>query len=204
LIAAPPNVDESEISREHEVFTRNDGLVIIAGGKLTTYRRMAVDTVDVVMEQLDRRSRSITRRLRLHGAEGYDDLTDDAAPRLGVTAEMLHHLANRHGSDARVLAAMISRDPSLGEPLVGGLPHLRAEALHAVRDEMARTLDDVLTRRVPARWLDAAASAAAADDVAGLIAPELGWDDAETARQVASYRAAVATDVATAGLAAHA
>ena len=203
LVRSASDGRTADLSRRHRVSRSGSGVVTVTGGKLTTYRRMAVDTVDVVMEQLDRRSRSITRRLRLHGAEGYDDLTDDAAPRLGVTSEVLHHLANRHGSDARVLAAMISHDPSLGEPLVGGLPHLRAEALHAVRDEMAQTLDDVLTRRVPARWLDAAASAAAADDVARLIAPDLGWDDAETTRQVASYRAAVATDVAAAGLAAH-
>jgi glycerol-3-phosphate dehydrogenase len=68
---------------------------------------------------------------------------------------------------------------------------VRAEAVHAVRHEMARTLDDVLSRRTRARLLARDASAAAANSVAALIAPELAWDDAETARQVESYRAAI-------------
>src|SRR5262249_10883051 len=85
-------------------------------------------------------------------------------------------------------------DPHLGEPLVPGLPYVRAEAVHAVRHEMARTLDDVLTRRTRARLLARDASAAAADDVATLIAPELGWDDTERARQVKEYRAPAAAE----------
>jgi glycerol-3-phosphate dehydrogenase len=138
----------------------------------------------------------------LHGAAGYDSLTADAAPRLGVSAERLHHLANRYGGDARALAAMIVADPALGEPVVSGLPNVRAEVLHAVREEMALTLDDVLTRRIPARWLAAGASDEAAAEVAAMVAPELGWSDDETARQVDAYRAAVAGDRAAAGLAA--
>ena len=121
-----------------------------------------------------------------------------------MTPALLAHLANRHGSDARKLTAMIVRDQSLASPVVDGLPYVRAEALHAVREEMACTLDDVLTRRIPARWLAADASAAAADDVAALIGPELGWSDDETRRHVESYRAAVGTDLAAAGLPTHA
>jgi glycerol-3-phosphate dehydrogenase len=203
LVRSAADGRTADLSRRHRVSRSGSGVVTVTGGKLTTYRRMAVDTVDLVMEQLDRRGRSITRRLRLHGADGYAALAAGHAGRLGVTAGVLDHLANRHGGDARILAAMITRDASLGEALVAGLPYLRAEALHAVRAEMAVTLDDVLTRRVPARWLDAAASAAAAEDVARLIGPELDWDEGEIAGQVASYRAAVATDLAAAGLAAN-
>jgi glycerol-3-phosphate dehydrogenase len=139
----------------------------------------------------------------LHGADGYDDLVKDvdaAAARLGVPAEVVRHLADRHGGDTRVLAAMIVADPALGEPLVPGLPHLRAEAVHAVRHELARTLDDVLTRRIPARWLLADAAAAAAEETARLIAPELGWSDADVAREVTSFRTAVDRERGAAGL----
>jgi glycerol-3-phosphate dehydrogenase len=86
---------------------------------------------------------------------------------------------------------LVSQDESLGMPLVPGLPYLRAEAVYAVRTEMARTLDDVLSRRTRARLLARDASAAAADAVARLVAPELGWDATELDRQVSSYRALV-------------
>ena len=204
LVRSASSGRTADLSRRHRVTHSASGVVSVTGGKLTTYRKMSADTVDDVMELLDKRGRSLTRGLRLHGAHGYGALTANAAPRLGVSADLLHHLANRHGGDARVLAAMINRDPSLGEPVVDGLPYVRAEVLHAAREEMALTLDDVLTLRIPARWLAAEASAAAADEVAALLAPELGWNDDEALRQVASYRAAVATDLAAAGLVAHA
>jgi glycerol-3-phosphate dehydrogenase len=159
LVASGSKARTADLSRRHRVERHADGMISVTGGKLTTYRRMAVDTVDAVMDALDRRGRSITRDLPLH---------DD---------------------DERVLAAMVQRDPSLGAPLIAGLPYLRVAAVHAARAEMARTLDDVLTRRVPAAWLDAAASAAAAPDAARLVAPELGWDTAAMNRQVARFRA---------------
>ncbi len=83
---------------------------------------------------------------------------------------------------------LLDDDPALAEPLVPGLPYLRAEAVYAVRHEMARTVDDVLSRRTRARLLARDASAAAADSVAALLAPELGWDAAETQRQADAYR----------------
>ena len=182
----------ADLSRRHRVETSRNGVISVTGGKLTTYRRMAVDTVDVVMEQLGRKHRSVTRRLLLHGAEGWADLD---AVRLGITPDVLTHLTNRHGSDARAVIALVAGDRSLGEPLVAGLPHLRAEAIHAVRHELARTLDDVLTRRIPARWLAAEAAIDAAEPTARLIAPELDWDDEEIIRQVDAFRDAVRADL---------
>jgi glycerol-3-phosphate dehydrogenase len=91
----------------------------------------------------------------------------------------------------------------LGEPLVAGLPHLRAEAVYAVREEMALSLDDVLTRRTRARLVDRAAALAAAPGVATLLATELGWDATETDRQLADFAAlcsAEASAAATGGL----
>jgi glycerol-3-phosphate dehydrogenase len=92
--------------------------------------------------------------------------------------------------------AIVAEDASLREPLVRGLPYERAEAVYAVRHEMATTLVDVLTRRTRAHLLDRAATQAAAADVAALIAPELGWDDVETKRQVEEYSELVAQEEA--------
>ena len=189
LVKAASSGRTADLSRRHRVNRSTGGLVSVTGGKLTTYRRMAVDTVDEVMEALGRRGRSVTRRLELHGADGYHDLT---AERLGLTPSVTEHLANRHGSDTRILAAMIAADPSLGEPLVAGLPYLRAEAVHAVRAELACTLDDVLSRRIPARWLDARAAAGAAHATAELLAPELGRD---LTAEADAYVAALTTDL---------
>ncbi|HEX2574850.1 MAG TPA: glycerol-3-phosphate dehydrogenase C-terminal domain-containing protein, partial [Aquihabitans sp.] len=143
------------------------------------------------VEGLARRSR--TKKLRLRGAEGYEALANDTDP---VTV----HLANRYGGEAATVLALAEADPSLREPLVAGLPYIRAEAVYAVRYEMARSVDDVLTRRTRARLLARDASAAAADDVAALIAPILGLTDEEAAVQAATYRTAVEAERADAGL----
>jgi len=103
----------------------------------------------------------------------------------------VEHLANRYGGETRTLLAMIERDRTLGDPLVPGLPYLRAEALFAARYEMVRSLEDVLSRRTRARLFARDASAAAAPDVAALLGSALGWDSDEQARQVAAYRAAI-------------
>jgi glycerol-3-phosphate dehydrogenase len=144
-----------------------DGVVTIAGGKLTTYRAMAADTVDAVEVALGRPHRpSPTPALALRGAAA-------------VRGDAPDHLAGRYGSEARVIHAMTAADPTLAEPLVPTLPYLRAEAVYAARYEMARTLDDVLARRTRSLILARDASAAAAPEVARLLAGELGWDDAE-------------------------
>jgi glycerol-3-phosphate dehydrogenase len=175
----------ADLSRRHGVQVSSTGLVTITGGKLTTYRRMAADTVNAATRVLGKRSRSRTQHLRLVGGEGFEAI---AAP----TNRGVHeHLAGRYGTEAGAVLDLVAADPDLADALVPGLPYLKAEAVHAVRHEMARTLDDVLSRRTRARLLARDASAAAADAVGTLLAAELGWDAAETARQVSAYRAAV-------------
>ena len=178
----------ADLSRKHAVRRSATGLVSVTGGKLTTYRRMAADTVDAVDAILGKRRRCRTKHLKLLGAEGFE-------PSAATDEPSRHeHLAGRYGTEAALVDALVEEDPHLGEPLVPGLPYLKAEAVHAVRHEMARTLDDVLSRRTRARLLARDDSAAAAEDVARLVGPELGWDDAEQARQVKEYREAVATE----------
>jgi glycerol-3-phosphate dehydrogenase len=178
----------ADLSRRHAVRRSEGGLVTVTGGKLTTYRRMAADTVDEVDAMLGKRRRCRTKRLKLIGADGYEDPPETNEP------SRHEHLAHRYGTEGADVEALVDQEPALGEPLVPGLPYLKAEAVHAVRSEMARTLDDVLSRRTRARLLARDDSAAAAEDAAALVGRELGWDDAERARQVKEYRAAVAAE----------
>jgi len=146
-----------------------------------------------VPPNVSRRSR--TKRLHLRGADGYASGRASAG-----SDDALLHLLDRYGDDARSVLAIAEHDAALREPLVAGLPYLRAEAVYAARHEMARSVDDVLSRRTRARLLARDATSTAADDVAALLAPELGWDAAEQAAQAARYRDIVARERASASL----
>lgn len=166
---------------------------------------MAVDTVDAVLEVLGNATprhvqrRSRTRGLHLRGADGYEATRTTAVT--GLTAEQVEHLAGRYGGEAPVVFAMVERDAALAQPLVSGLPYLRAEALHAARYEMVTTLDDVLSRRTRARILAAEASMAAAEEVADLVGDELGWDAERRRHEVDTYVESVTAELVAAGLA---
>jgi glycerol-3-phosphate dehydrogenase len=171
--------DESttDLSRDHRVEVAASGVIRVTGGKLTTYRRMAEDTVDAVVEQLGgtrRQRRHPTRRLRLHGAGAGRPPRDD-------------RLGRRYGTDAPDVRALIALDADLGEPLVPGQSYVRAEAVYAARAEMATTVEDVLCRRTRAHLFDRDACREAAPQVADLLSTELGWDPAERERQLTSY-----------------
>ena len=193
----------ADLSRRHKVRRSDSGVVTITGGKLTTYREMAADTIDEVLSEVldaDRatrlRRRSKTKHLKLHGANGYEELVEAADSISPLGGAEVRRLANRYGSDATTVLAIAESDPSLAELLVPGLPYLRAEAIFAVRYEMATTVDDILSRRTRARLETRDVSAEAAVAVAALIAPELGWDEAEQDRQVADYRARIDEELA--------
>jgi glycerol-3-phosphate dehydrogenase len=188
LVAAAKSERTADLSRRHSVEVSPSGVVTVTGGKLTTYRRMANDAVNKVVERIGRGGRSKTRTLQLRGAAGWD--AKDLDPQL----------AARYGADARTVAALAQGDTALARPLIEGLPYSRAEVLYAVREEMARTVDDVLSRRTRARLLARDATAAAAEDVAALMGEELGWSADERARQVAQYRALVEAERAAGGL----
>ncbi|MGQ0617019.1 MAG: glycerol-3-phosphate dehydrogenase/oxidase [Acidimicrobiia bacterium] len=188
----------ADLSRRHLVVTSPGGVVTVAGGKLTTYRAMAAQTVDAVLGVVGRRREgrtiggSVTRRLPLLGAAGFAATVASANG-----DETLAHLAERYGDGARSVLSLADGpdgDPSLRRPLVPGLPYLRAEAVYGARFEMALTVDDVLARRTRARVLARDASVAVASEVAALIGPELGWDEAEQARQAEAYRRSVALE----------
>jgi glycerol-3-phosphate dehydrogenase len=144
---------------------------------------MAEDTVDEALAQLGRRAKCRTRSLPLRGAVGFREPAPTAPEA---------HLARRFGAATGEIEALIEADATLGDALVPGLPYLRAEAVYAVRHEMARGLDDVLSRRTRARLFDRDASVDAAPAVGDLIGRELGWTADEIAAQVDSYRVSCA------------
>jgi glycerol-3-phosphate dehydrogenase len=180
LVKAEASGRTADLSRNHSLHRSAHGLLTITGGKLTTYRDMAEDTVDAVLEELGRSARCRTKRLSLLGAVAR---RRDA---IGTTAA---HLRSRFGSMADEVEAIAAADSALRESLVDGLPYLCAEAVYAARHEMATTVDDVMSRRTRALLLDRAAARAAAPRVAHLLAVELGWDADETERQVQQFLA---------------
>lgn len=205
LLATHSEGPTADLSRRHRVSVSDDGIITITGGKLTTYRRMATDTVDVVMHRLDRgamrRARRRTRSLPLWGSQDFPKLAESTTPEtLGTTPEIYQHLLHRYGDVTPQVLELVREDPRLGEPLLQGLPYLCAEAIFAVRHEMACDLDDVLNRRVPARWLDARATFAGATRTAELIGPLLGWSRDECNHQASAFRDSVNHQLEIAGL----
>jgi len=171
-----------QTSREHEVIVSRGGLVTIIGGKWTTYRKMAQDVMDHASDVGGLEERPCaTETLRLRGWLERDDPAMPTATWLRV-----------YGADAPELTAVCDEIGGGGEPLHARLPYPRGAVVHAVRHELARTVEDVLARRMRALLLDAAAASEAAEDVATLMADELDRDAAWVAQQVADFRALAA------------
>lgn len=174
LVAAEDAEDTAAISREHAVRVSDGGLVSVAGGKWTTYRKMAEDTVDVAAAVGGLESRPCpTRDLNIQGFH--------------VHAEKFGRLA-AFGSDAPGVEALQRSRPGWGEPLHARLELTPGEVAWFVRHEMARTVDDVLARRSRALLLDARAASEAAPAVALLLAEELRRDAAWAAEQARSFQ----------------
>ena len=186
----------ADLSRRHTVRTSADGVVTVTGGKLTTYRKMAEDTVDVVVRLLGeppKSRRCVTRSLRLIGATS---ATKDPV----AMAHPHAHLLSRYGTESSAVLALADGRPELLEPAIDGLPYLRAELVYAAREEMAQTLDDVLSRRTRAAIQHAQPTMAAAHAAAALIASDMGWDEQEASEQAARFIETCHKELLTAGL----
>lgn len=209
LIRSGDGESEGEVSREHEIFTRDDGLVIIAGGKLTTYRRMATEAVRKAIRWLRDhdpefeaagRERSGTKHRPLPGADGLDEPSLEGVAAIGralmdehgLDGDTATHLCGVYGVRARTLGAAIAADRALGQRLNPDLPYVWAEIDFAVRADRARTLDDVLSRRVPLLLVGREQGLDVAARVAERMAGLLGWSADETQRQLAGYQRSVA------------
>jgi glycerol-3-phosphate dehydrogenase len=196
-------VAESATSREHEVWRDPGGLVNVAGGKLTTYRVMAADAVDFTARILrDQGGREVpgspTAHLPLPGAplDGWEELSARVhaeAAALGIGPESAERLARAYGEEAGEVLAAVAREPSLGAPLVAGLPYLWGEVPHALRREMALTLEDLLRRRMHLFYEADDGGLGVARAVAERMAehPGIGWSRAQVEAQVEAYRGEV-------------
>lgn len=188
----------SKLSREHAVSISAPGLVSISGGKYTTYRVMAADTIDAVgIDQNLDLPASKTASVPLIGAVGYHRTRSDAeklSEGTGLSLKVIDHLISRHGDRVGEILELISVDPKLGEPLASNHPYLRAEVVHAVRSEAALHLEDVLTRRTRLSVETRDRGTESAREVAELMAPELGWSEATVNHEVDHYLRRVASE----------
>jgi glycerol-3-phosphate dehydrogenase len=164
------------LSRDHVIAVSDGGLVTITGGKWTSYRKMAEDAVTRAAEVggLTKRDAK-TQTLRLHGAP---------ATKAGPASQRFAHF----GTDAAALEMLIEREPALGREFHPRLPLCGAEVVWAVSREMARSLDDMLSRRSRALQLDVRVAIEIAEPVATLLARELGHDQAWIKAQVEEFR----------------
>ncbi len=184
----------SETSREHEISRTTDGIVVVAGGKLTTLRRMAEETVDLCVETL--RAAGVeqtfapceTTTRPLPGAGPLPEAL--GAP--GLPPDVRARLAEAYGAHADRVVEIAAESPQLDERIDPTLPYLWAEIVHAARHERARALTDLLVRRVPIFRDATDQGLGVAAQAATLAARELGWDDARRDRELADYRDAVA------------
>jgi glycerol-3-phosphate dehydrogenase len=188
----------SKLSREHAVASPVRGLVMIAGGKYTTYRVMASDAVDAAVRELDQKvPASCTEDVPLLGAEGYHALWN-ARPLLveetGLRDLQVEHLLNRYGSLLPELLEMIRSSPQLAHPLDGAPEYLKVEAVYAASHEGALHLDDILARRTRISIETWDRGLAAAPEVARLVAPILGWGSEDVEREVEHYHSRVAAE----------
>ncbi len=197
---------ESTISREHEIFVDSDGLITIAGGKLTTYRRMGSEVVSKAMElmalldKLPAVTEAQTGREPLPGAVGWpedDDAEAVAAEVLeacdnAVSPQTASYLANRYGTRALDISKLIRQDQRLRAPQAAGRPEVLAEVDWAIREELAVTVCDFLIRRTQIFFRNLDQGLGAVDAVAARMGDLLGWDDEHRTEEVLAYQSEVA------------
>jgi glycerol-3-phosphate dehydrogenase len=181
----------SKLSREHIVAHSVPGLVVIAGGKWTTYRVMAKDAIDAAVDALDGKvPASTTQEISLVGAEGYQAAWNKRgriAASSGLHVSRIEHLLNRYGTLTDDLLELIRKRPELADPLPGADDYLGVEVVYAASHEGALHLDDVLARRTRISIEAWDRGASAAPVAARLMAGELGWDADRTEREVSFY-----------------
>jgi glycerol-3-phosphate dehydrogenase len=195
LLDVPGTTSTAAVPREHRIVEGASGLITIAGGKLTTYRSMAAEVVDLVA----RRLRAVDgRSLVRHAATGTEPLPGGEVADLGLLARDLKDegfddglaraLVGRYGSEAAAVANLVRREPTLGERIVPGLPVIAADVVHQARREMAMTVADVMIRRTHLYHTHTGQATDAASTVARLLGRELGWSEATADEQAQAYR----------------
>jgi len=182
----------AKVSREHTTASPTPGLVVIAGGKLTTYRVMAKDAVDFALGEEARTTPSITDRVPLAGAVGFTTARRKArgwAETYGWTKDRCDHLLSRYGGQLADLVAMIEQQPDLARPLAGAPDYLRVEVAFAATHEQALHLEDVMLHRTRLVYERKDGGAAALDEIVDILAPILGWDAERQEAEKTAYLA---------------
>jgi glycerol-3-phosphate dehydrogenase len=204
LVSAGDAKATAKLTRDHEVeLDRASGLISILGGKWTTYRAMAEDTIDAAQKYLNApTTASPTKNHPLSGSAGYTpDLWRDLAKQSGLSEAAARHLARKFGARACDVIQLAQQDAALAAPLVQGLAPIRAEVVFGVRDEMAASIEDVLARRIGLEFYGWADALQAAPVVADLLAREFGWSDVAKQEALDRYVARIRNLMARAGLA---
>ncbi len=190
--------ETSKLSREHVVAQAEPGLVLIAGGKWTTYRVMAQDVIDAAVANLPESvPASVTESVPLLGADGYRarwNQRAQLAAAWNLPVKSVEHLLNRYGAAADQVAAILAENPAFAELLPGSKDYLQAEVVFAARVEGALHLEDVLERRTRMSFEARDAGVEAAPVVAALMAAELGWDRVRVTEELRAYLARVEAD----------
>ncbi|NDJ90818.1 glycerol-3-phosphate dehydrogenase [Mycolicibacter kumamotonensis] len=198
-LLAGENDDTSKLSREHAVAVPAPGLVAIAGGKYTTYRVMAADAIDAAAEYIPTRvAPSITEKVPLLGADGYFALvnqTEHVGAEQDLHPYRVRHLLDRYGSLIHDVLALADGSPDLLDPIAEAPTYLKVEVAYAVAAEGALHLEDVLARRTRISIEYAHRGVNCAREVAEVMAPVLGWDDAAVEAEVANYTARVEAEI---------
>jgi glycerol-3-phosphate dehydrogenase len=181
----------SRLSREHVVAHPTPGLIVVAGGKYTTYRIMARDAIDEAARTLGGSiPESTTQDIPMVGAVGYHAMWNRRtalAEESGLHVERIEKMLMRHGILTTEILDMVAADRSLGEPLPGGEDYLRAEIAYAASHEGALHLDDVLARRTRLSIETWDRAVGASRPAAEIVAPILGWDAATVDNEVEHY-----------------
>ncbi len=174
-LAAPTDSNSNstkEISRDHKLMVSAKGLITITGGKWTTYRRMAEETVNLAIKEAGLPFTACkTQQLAIHGCEIASD----------------NNYMNIYGSDRKNIEALIKQNPELGQKLHPDFPYTHAEVVWSVKNEMVETVEDMLSRRLRILIIDAKAAIAMSETVAAIIAKETGADKQWEAEQVESF-----------------
>jgi glycerol-3-phosphate dehydrogenase len=193
----------SDISRRHTLVEGQGGLLTITGGKLTTYRRMAKDVVDRIVERDGLKAKCRTDEISISGNRPMGELLAEMrglARGLGLPDDVAESLVRQCGETAGHVLSLVQQDRSLGAPLSPHAPHIAAEVVHAARSEGAATVDDVFSRRMRLSLRAKDAGLPAAPLAAQLLARETDRDAAWAEQQVERYAEAVRQERGVLGL----
>ncbi len=199
VLPAKPDQSTAKLSRTHTVLQSPSGLVTIVGGKLTTYRRMAQDTVDVLSRRDGSKPVHPTAHLPLQGSAGWATQQQEVVRRgreLGLAGDIIEHLAKNYGTETLAILQIVSNDPSLATRLVPDLPYIQAEVLYGCRQEMAMTPYDIIARRTSITLEDRQRGLGVVDQVAALMAQELHWTSDQQKAMAHDYRVAIQQQMA--------